>query len=71
MSNCIKGLYGYELVKKCCRYGIISLKTNFHTRSKSKDGYRSACKICEKKFYLDNQDREKKDYLDNRDRRRD
>ena len=57
MSNCIKDLYDYELVKKCCRCEIISLKSNFHQNKLTKDGCRSACKNCEKKYYLDNRDR--------------
>ena len=48
MSNCIKDLYDYELVEKCCRCEIISLKPNFHKNKLTKDGCRSACKNCEK-----------------------
>ena len=29
MSGCIKDLYNYELVKKCSKCEIISLKSNF------------------------------------------
>ena len=31
MSNCIKDLYEYNLIKKC-KYGIVSLKSNFHKK---------------------------------------
>ena len=30
MSSCIKDLYYYDLVKKCSKCAIISLKSNFH-----------------------------------------
>ena len=30
MSNCIKVLYDYDMVKKCSKCGTISLKSNFH-----------------------------------------
>ena len=39
MSNCIKDLYDYDLFKKCCRCGIISLKSNFHKNNKRKMVY--------------------------------
>ena len=67
MSNCIKDLFDYDLVKKCCRCKIISLKSNFHKNKLTKDGYRSACKICEKNSYLNNLDRKKEYYYNNRD----
>ena len=34
MSNCIKDLYDYDLVKKCCRCKSICLKSNFHKSKK-------------------------------------
>ena len=37
MSNCIKELYDYELVKKCSKCGISSSKSNFHKKSRSKN----------------------------------
>ena len=49
MSTCFKDLFDYELVKKCCRCGIISLKCNFHKNKLVNKGCRSACKSCEKK----------------------
>ena len=57
MSNCIKDLYDYGLVKKCSKCGIISLKSTFHKRSTSCDGYNPQCKFWTKKYYIDNQDR--------------
>ena len=38
MSNCIKEVYEYDLFEKCCRCGIVKLKSNFHKRTVSKDG---------------------------------
>ena len=57
MSNCIKELYDYDLIKKCPKCGIISLKSNFHKRMLSIDGLDPRCKFCEKALYLDKRDR--------------
>ena len=46
MSICIKDLNDYNLIKKCSKCGIISLKSNFHKRSKSSVGFHSQCKFC-------------------------
>ena len=46
MSNCIKDLYDYDLIKKCCFCKKISLKSNFNKNTKSKDGFQSQCKFC-------------------------
>ena len=46
MSDCIKDLYNYNLIKKCSKCGIISLKSNFHKNKKSNDGLVSQCKCC-------------------------
>ena len=62
MSTCIK-----ELVKKCSKCKIISLKSNFHKNKLTKHGYRSACKICAKSYYLNNRDRKKEYYYRKRD----
>ena len=63
MSGCIKDLYDYELVKKCSRCVIISLKSNFHRQSKSKNGLQPQCKRCLKlhrgKYYEKNYGLEK------------
>ena len=56
MSNCIKDLYDYQLVKKCSKCGIVRLKSNFHKRSESNDGFQLKCKFCTKKYHVDNQD---------------
>ena len=40
MSTCIKDLYDYELIKKCCRCGILSLKSNFYKDKTNRNGYR-------------------------------
>ena len=46
MSNCIKDLYDYDIIKKCSKCGFISLKSNFHKEKKSKDGLFSQCRSC-------------------------
>ena len=48
MSNCIKELYDYDLVKKCSKCGIISLKNKIHRDLKKYDGLTSHCKLCQK-----------------------
>ena len=68
MSNCIKGLYDYDLIKKCNRCKNFLLKSNFHKDNTRNDGLYNQCKVCRKDYYLDNQDRIKQYYLDNRDR---
>ena len=68
MSNCIKELYDYNLVKKYSKCRIISLKSNFHKDNTRNDGLYNQCKICRKEYYLDKQLRIKQYYLDNRDR---
>ena len=75
MSNCIKDLYDYDLVKKCSKCGNISLKSNFHKNRNSKDGLFSYCKSCviQKQRIYDFENREriinknKGYYLKNRD----
>ena len=62
MSNCIKDLHDYQLVKKCRSCAIISLKSNFHKNRKSRDGLQSQCKFCvndyNKNYYIKNRDSE-------------
>ena len=48
MSSCIKDLFGYDLVKKCPKCGIISLKANFHKQKTTEDSLRLQCKLCRK-----------------------
>ena len=56
MSSCINDLYDCELVKKCCRCGNISLKSNFLKKNKNmSDGCNPQCKFSKKKYYVDNQ----------------
>ena len=61
MSNCIKDLYNFNLIKKCCRCGIISLKSNFHENKKSSDVLFSQCKSCviQKQRIYDHKNRDK------------
>ena len=49
MSTCIKNLYDYDLVKKCSKCGIISLKSNFFKNKNMNDGFQPYCKSCKKK----------------------
>ena len=46
MSNCIKVLYDYDLVKKCCRSKSICLKSTFYKNANRKHGKNSMCEIC-------------------------
>ena len=57
MSNCIKYLYDYILVKQCNRCKNILLKSTFDKKLSSKDGLDSRCISFLKKYYLDNRDR--------------
>ena len=50
MSNCIKELYDYELVKKCSKCGFVRLKSNFYKDCIEKDGYKSECIFCSKEY---------------------
>ena len=56
MSNCIKDLFDYDLVKKCSKCGIISLKNKFYKDSNKKDGYKSECIFRSKEYYYVNRD---------------
>ena len=68
MSNCIKDLYDYKLIKKCRKCGIISLKSNFHKNKLTKSGVRSECITCRRKYCNENQEKNKKFYSENHDR---
>ena len=72
MSNCFTDLYDYDLIKKCSKCEIISLKFNFHKNKNMKDGLQPHCISCvkqkQKRYYNENPDKEGKCYLDNQDR---
>ena len=57
MSTCVKDLFDYDLVKKCSKCGIISLKSNFHKNNTRNDGLYNQCKVCRKDYYNENLDR--------------
>ena len=71
MSNCIKDLNDYDLVKKCSRCKNILLKSNFHKDNKRKDGLYNQCKVCRKEYYMKNSikliQKQKDYYSENRD----
>ena len=52
MSTCNK-----DLIEKCSKSGIISIKSNFHKNKIMSDGFIAQCKFCTKKYNVDNQDR--------------
>ena len=72
MSNCNRDLYDYELVEKCRVCQNILLKSNFHQNKNMSDGFNPQCKLCTKKYYVENQDRllkkQKLYYKQNRDK---
>ena len=72
MSNCIKDLLDYDLVKKFNKCRVILLKTNFHKDNTRNDGLYNQCKVSRKDYYMKNSikliQKQKDYYLDNRDR---
>ena len=68
MSNSIKDLRDYDLIKKCCRCESICLKSNFYMSENVSDGLQPQCKFCAKKYYTENRDKVKKYDLDIRNR---
>ena len=62
MSNCIKDLFDYDLVKKCCRCKNILLKSNFNKNKTKKDGVQSFCISCFKQYH--NNRKERRSMLD-------
>ena len=69
MSGCIKDLYDYDLVKKCCICKNISLKSNFHGDRTKKDGVQGICKNCFKQYH--NNRKERRSILDKERRKTD
>ena len=69
MSNCIKDLFDYDLVKKCCRCKNILLKTNFNKNKTKKDGVQNICVICFKQYH--NNRKERRNILDKQRRKTD
>ena len=61
MTNCIKELFDYDLVKKCSECEIVKLKSNFHKKLKSSDGLQPHCKSCviQKQRIYDSENRER------------
>ena len=57
MSNCIKDLFDYDLVKKCCRCKNILLKSTFNKNKTKKDGVQSICIICFKQYHNNREER--------------
>ena len=75
MSNSIKDLYDYDLVKKCLKCGNISLKSNFLKNKNMRDGLNTHCKNCiiqkQKQYDVENRDKKREYYQNNRDRIKD
>ena len=69
MSNCIKDLFGYVLVEKCCRCQNILLKSNFNKDKTKKDGVQGICIICFKQYH--NNRKERRSMLDKERRKTD
>ena len=54
MSKCIKELYDYDLVKRCCRCKLVCSKSNFYKNVNRKDGANSLCITCMNKYNREN-----------------
>ena len=71
MSNCIKDLYDYDLIKKCSKCGNISLKSDFHKNKNRRDGLQPQCKNCilkkQKQYDIENRDKKREYQLKNRE----
>ena len=72
MSNCIKDLYDYEIIKKCSKCGIISLKSNFNKDKTKNDGLFNQCRFCvnqrQKQYDIENRDKKRNCYNENHDK---
>ena len=75
MSNCIRDLFDYDLVKKCLKCGNISLKSHFHRNKNMRDGLNTHCKNCviqkQKQYDIENRDKKREYYQNNRNRVKD
>ena len=64
MSNCIKELYDYDLVKECSKCGIVKLKPNFHKNKKKSDVLYKQCRFGvnqkQKQYEIENRGEKKK-----------
>ena len=69
MRTCIKGLFDYDLVKKCCRCKNILLKSNFNKDKTKKDGLQGICIVCFKQYH--NNRKERRSILDKQRRKTD
>ena len=69
MSNCIKDLYDYDLIKKCCRCKKNFLKSNFNRNKTKRDGVQNICIICFKDYH--NNRKERRSILDKQRRKTD
>ena len=50
-------------IKRCSKCGIISLKIGFHKDKNKKDGLKSNCKVCRKKYPKKNvQNKQKRNF---------
>ena len=51
MSNSIRDLYDYDLVKKCCIYKNNLLKSNLHKNKNMSDVFKPHCNFCTEKIF--------------------
>jgi len=56
-------------MKKCTKCGIEKPLTEFHKDKNKKDGHRSHCKSCIKKYYAENKEKRAKYYAENKEKR--
>ena len=68
MSDFVKDLYDYDLVKKCSKCKIVKLKSNFHKDKNREDGLQPYCICCRTQYYNENRDKTRNYYLENRDK---
>ena len=68
MSSCIKDLYDYDLVKKCSKCEILSLKSIFHKDENRQDGLKLHCISRKNQYYKANRETTRNYFLENRDK---